>query len=348
MRVVVGGLILVTWPDYPADDVANGGSLTAAGLALRIAPKLGDRTSHELCGLARDAVGAIVSTDPFDAAVFEACPSLRVIARVGVGVDSIDLMAASAAGVLVTVTAGANESTVADHTVALMLAAVRRVAEHDAAVRRGEWKRTGDRLPWDLAGATIGLIGYGSIGRLVARRLGGFDVRILVSDPDPGRREDVLSRVSLDELLAASDVVSVHAPLLPSTRQLIGRREFSLMRPDTVFVNTSRGGLVDQDALLDALESGRLRAAALDVFEREPPTSQRLLGLHNVVLSPHLGGISEQSVREMTRIATASVLAVLRGEIPRGVVNPDALERRPLPPRAIADAQTQPCESTGQ
>ena len=322
------GTVLITWPDYPIDD-ETGTLLSDAGLSVRLSPKLGDRSPEELRELVGDAVGAIVSTDPFDASVFAACPALRVVARVGVGVDSIDLAAATTAGVLVTVTPGANESTVADHAVALMLAAVRRVVEHDAAIRRGEWKRTGEHAPWNLAGATIGLIGYGSIGRVVARRLSGFDVRILVSDP-AGVVDELTSRVSLDELLSTSDVISLHAPLLPSTRHLIGRREFSLMRPDAVFVNTARGGLVDEAALVDALEAGRLRAAALDVFEQEPPHSQQLLRLHNVVLTPHVGGISEQSVREMTRIATLSVVAVLRGEVPRGIVNPDAL-RSALP-----------------
>ena len=292
-----GPPILVTWPDYPADDIANGGALTEAGFSLRLAPRHSDRTPEEVTELAHGAVGAIVSTDPFDASVFSGCPTLRVIARVGVGVDSIDLTAATDAGVAVTVTPGANESTVADHTLALVLAAVRRVAEHDSAVRRGEWKRTGDRVPWDLAGCTVGLVGFGAIGRRVARRLAGFDVRILATDPDPKISTDGATRVELDELLSASDVVSLHAPLTPSTRHLIGSRELSLMRAEAVLVNTARGGLVDQAALLDALEQGRLRAAALDVYEDEPPHSPRLFALRNVVLTPHVGGISEHSVR---------------------------------------------------
>lgn len=323
--------ILVTWPDYPDETSGVGVQLAAAGLLLRRAPKLADRTASELCELAAGAAGAIVSTDPFDASVFEACPELRVIARVGVGVDSIDLEAASAAGVAVTITPGVNESTTADHTVALMLAALRRVAEHDSAVRRGEWPRSGNHVPWDLAGATVGLIGYGRIGKLVARRLDGFGVRIIFTDPNAGESARG-ERVELDALLCAADVVSVHTPLLPGTRGLIGRREFALMRASAIFVNTSRGGVVDEKAMIEALEAGRIRAAALDVFESEPPRSQRLLALRNAVLSPHVGGISELSVDAMVNQATTSVIDVLAGRVPPGLVNPGVLATARLVP----------------
>lgn len=326
-----GRSVLITWPDYPDESSNVGARLIAAGLLLRRAPKLGDRTPEEICDLAADVVAAIVSTDPFDASVFAGCPTLRVVARVGVGVDSIDLAAASASGVAVTTTPGVNESTTADHTVALMLAAIRRVAEHDAAVRRGEWPRSGPHVPWDLAGTTIGLIGYGRIGKLVARRLEGFDVRIIFTDPnEPGNGR--AERVELDELLGTADVVSVHTPLLDGTRGLIGGREFGLMRREAIFVNTARGGVVDEQAMLDALESGRIRGAALDVFEPEPPRSRRLLELRNVVLSPHIGGISELSVGEMLHQATGAVLDVLAGRIPDGLVNRDVLEIAPLAP----------------
>jgi phosphoglycerate dehydrogenase-like enzyme len=330
---VDGSSVLITWPDYPDDRSQVGAQLIAAGLLMRRAPKLADRTSHELCQLAAGAVAAIVSTDPFDARVFELCTALRVVARVGIGVDSIDLAAASAAGVAVTTTPGVNESTTADHTVALMLAAIRRVAEHDAAVRRGEWPRSGEHVPWDLAGATVGLIGYGRIGKLVARRLEGFDVRIIISDPNEPATNNT-EHVELDELLRTAHVISVHTPLLAETRRLIGHRELALMRHDAILVNTARGGVVDEQALLDALESRQIRGAALDVFETEPPRSERLLALGNVVLSPHVGGISEQSVEEMVRQATGSVLDVLAGRIPDGLVNHDVLAHAQLVPAA--------------
>src|SRR6476659_4700624 len=315
--------ILVTWPDYDAVDV--GAALRDAGLAVRLAPKLGRRSPEELRALACKAAGAIVSTDPFDAEVLDGCPALRVIARVGVGVDSIDLEAATARGVAVTVTPGANEVTVADHTLALMLAAVRRICAHDAGVRRGEWNRTGDHTPWLLSGATVGLIGYGRIGRLVAERLHGFGVQLLVSDP-VAPLDDGVDAVTLDSLLAASDVVSLHVPLQAGTVGLIGARELALMPSRAVLVNTSRGGVVDERALVDALRAGRLRAASLDVFADEPPIASPLLALPNVTLSPHVSGLSTESIAEMTRRATASVIDVLSGRSPADLANPAVLE----------------------
>jgi phosphoglycerate dehydrogenase-like enzyme len=336
--------VLVTWPDYDAADPDLGGALTGAGCTLKLEPKRGAREASQMREIAQRSSGAIVSTDPFDADVLDACPHLRVIARVGVGVDSIDLVAASRLGVVVTITPGANESAVADHAIALMLAAIRRISEHDDAIRRGEWNRTGRHTPWELAGATVGLIGYGQIGRLVGERLSGFGVHLLFSDPVEQQAPAGATRVPLDTLLAKSDVVSVHTPLLPSTRGLLGRRELGLMRPDAVLINTARGGVVDEQALIEALEAGRLRAAALDVFDREPPQSSRLLTLRNVVLSPHVGGISDRSIFEMTRRATASVLDVLGGRTPSDVANSDALlhERflssRTAPAETLAEA----------
>lgn len=316
--------VLITWPDYDLADSELGGALTASGLSPRIAPKLGTRSAPELSKLVADAVGAIVSTDPFDVGVLSAAHALRVIARVGVGVDSIDLDAATSNGVVVTVTPGANEPTVADHAVAMMLGVLRRLVEHDAGVRAGAWNRTGAHTPSTLSGATVGLVGYGRTGRFVAQRLRGFDVRLLANDP-AASHDDVAELVPLDVLLATSDVVSLHLPLLSATRCLIGARELSLMRPEAILVNTSRGGIVDEIALIDALERRRIAGAALDVFEHEPPRASRLLELPNVLLSPHIAGLSGRSVHEMTCRATASVLDVLAGRVPKHVANPDVL-----------------------
>jgi phosphoglycerate dehydrogenase-like enzyme len=318
------GTILITWPDYDPADAETGGRLAAAGHALRIAPKRAGRSEAELIALLDGACGAIVSTDPFGGAVLDAAAGLRVIARVGVGTDSIDLTAARRHGIAVCTTPGANASSTADHAVALMLAALRRVPEHDRAVRAGGWSRTGAAVPWELNGTTVGLVGYGAIGRLVHRRLSGFRVRVLVADPRVPPGTDGVEMVGLDELLAASDVVSLHAPLTAATAGLLDAGRIALMRPDAVLVNTARGGLVDERALVAALASGRLRAAALDVFEVEPPVRRRLLALPNVVLTPHVGGVSERSVREMTRRATGAVLDVLAGRRPDGLV--DGLE----------------------
>jgi phosphoglycerate dehydrogenase-like enzyme len=316
--------ILVTWPDFDVEGADTGGRLTAAGHAVRLAPKLGRRSPADLVELLDGVSAAIVSTDPFDAGVLGRARGLRVIARVGVGTDSIDVAAATRHGVAVCITPGANAATTADHAVALMLAALRRIPEHDRAVRAGRWPRGQEATPWELSGATIGLVGYGTIGRLVARRLDGFAVRILAADPEPPD-DDGVEAAELEDLLRASHVVSLHAPLTPATAGLMDRRRIGLMRRDAVLVNTARGGLIDEPALIDALEAGRIRAAGLDVFADEPPVSLRLLRLPNLILTPHVGGVSDRSVAEMTRQATAAVLAVLDGGLPEGLVNPAVL-----------------------
>jgi len=328
----------VTWPDFAVDDDRLGGALKRIGLAVRLAPKLGSRTPAEVLELAAGVSAAIVSTDPFPAEVLTRLPSLEVIARVGVGVDSIDVEAATANGVAVTITPGANEAVVAEHTVAMMLAVLRRLPEQDRSIRASEWNRTGDATPWSLDGACVGLIGLGRIGRLVAERLGGFNVRLLASDPALGGDEGDVEAVPLDELLEASDVVSVHCPLLPGTERLLGARELALMGRDAVLINTARGGIVDEAALIEALEGGQLRGAALDVFAQEPPTDSRLLALPNLLMSPHNAGLSESSVSEMTRMATASVIDVLSGRRPAHLANPGVLENRSFVRREDASA----------
>jgi phosphoglycerate dehydrogenase-like enzyme len=320
------GDVLVTWIGFDPEDPRTGARLRAAGLRLRLAPKLGARTAAEVAELAANAVAAIVSTDPFDRNVFAAAPRLRVVARVGVGTDSIDLAAATEAGVVVTTTPGANRETAADHAMAMILAAVRRIVEHDASIRRGEWSRAGDLTAWDLHGTTVGLIGYGEIGRAVAQRLRGFGVELLISDPAL-RPADGVELTTADDLLRRADVISLHLPLLEATRGIIGARELGLMRREAILVNTSRGGLVDERALAEALRGAGLRAAALDVFADEPALLDALAALPNVVLTPHIGGLSVRSIAAMTELATDAVLAVLWGDPPPAVANRNVLDR---------------------
>jgi len=311
--------VVVTAPGFET----TGGQtmLEEAGLDVASAPKLGARTPAELAAVLGEADAAIASTDPFDASVFVACRNLRVVARLGVGYDAIDVEAATAAGVAVTTTPGSNTSTVADHTVALMLAVLRRVAAGDATVRGGGWRGGGHVLPGELAGRTVGLVGYGAIGRMVGRRLAGFDVELLACDPAYAGGGDA-APVPLDELLERASVVSLHAPLLPATRGLLGRREVARMRADAVLVNTSRGPLVDEEALLEALRAGAIRGAGLDVFEEEPPAPGRFDGLDSVVLTPHVAGLSERALEASARMASQAVLDVLAGRTPFGLVNP--------------------------
>ncbi len=317
-------MVLVTWPGFDPDDRATGEQLRRGGLELRLAPKLGMRTPDEMPSLLEGAVAAIVSTDPFDRSVFAAAPQLKAVARVGVGVDSIDLQAATDAGVAVATTPGANNQTCADHAVALMLAAIRRVLENDASVRAGDWDRAGLLTPWDLHGKTVGIVGLGDIGRAVADRLAGFGTTIVVTDPAVPA-SDGYTTLELDDLLERADIVSLHVPLSDSTQRMIGARELARIGPAGVLVNTSRGALVEETALLDALENGRLRAAALDVFADEPPPLDRLGRLPNVVLSPHIAGLSEESIRAMTRQATRNVLDVLARRITPALLNPEVL-----------------------
>jgi phosphoglycerate dehydrogenase-like enzyme len=299
--------------------------LVEAGIDLKLVPKTGHRTPAEVAELVSGSVAALVSTDPFDASVFAQAEQLRVVARIGVGTDSVDLEAATRAGVAVTITSGANHDTVAEHTLALMLAVLRRIVENDQAVRAGRWSRAGELTPWELRGSSVGLVGYGNIGRAVAQRLSAFDVELLSTDPRGIDGNSPVEAVSLAELLERADVVSLHAPLTTATRRLIGRDELRQMRPNAVLINTARGGLVDQQALVEALESGRLRGAGLDVFEDEPLGESPLRSLPQVVLSPHIGGLSERSIAEMLDRASMQVLRVLSGQSEPDVVNPEAL-----------------------
>jgi phosphoglycerate dehydrogenase-like enzyme len=320
-----GGRVLITAPGFDVAGVQAGAQLRQAGLTIDNAGAAGSRRPEDMVRLVGDAVAAIVSSDPFTEAVFAAAPRLRVLARLGVGTDSVDIDAATRAGVAVTTTPGLNDQTCADHTLALLLAAIRRITEHDASVRRGEWDRGVDLTPGDLHGTRVGVVGYGRIGRNVVRRLQGFDAEIKVFDPLASPPAD-LACPALGELLGWAEVVTLHAPLVDSTRSLIGAPELAAMKPSAILVNTSRGSLIDEQALVQALVSGRIRGAALDVFAHEPPTTRALLKLPNVVLSPHIGGLSTGAIRAMASECARQVLAVLDGAVPDGVVNPGVLE----------------------
>lgn len=317
--------IFVSWPGYALEGPQTGARLSSAGYAIRIEPKLGARTEDELIALMGGAVGAIVSTDPFTAKAIGSNPNLRVIARIGVGTDSIDHAAAREARVAITVTPGMNAVPVADQTLALILALVRKIVPQDANVKGGRWDRVGALTPGELAGKTVGLIGAGTIGKAVAARLRGFEVDLLYFDAAVPQLEGAERVTRLVDLLERSDIVSLHAPLLPETRYMVDAATIGQMRQGAILINTARGGLVDQDALFAALRSGRLGGAGLDVFAEEPPGAAALDGVPNLVCSAHMGGLSHESLRRMTASATDSVLAVLRGEKPSTVINPEVL-----------------------
>lgn len=315
------GRVLVTYGGYAVDHPEAGGALRAAGLELEVSPRSDDRTPEQLTEALGDAVAAIADADPFDADVLARAGALKIVARTGVGLDSVDLEAATREGVVVTVTPGTNNETVADHTLALMLAGLRNLGQLDADVRAGGWRDF--TLPLSqLHGATVGLVGFGAIGEAVGRRVEAFGATLLVHDPAGASRGEL---VDLEELLGRSDVVSLHLPLTPETHHLIDARRLALMPRGAVLVNTSRGPIVDQEALIDALTEGHLAAAGLDVYEVEPPGRGLLSELRNVVLSPHCGGISGQSNLAMSRMATEAVLAALAGAPAGAIANPDVL-----------------------
>ncbi|MGZ4312789.1 MAG: phosphoglycerate dehydrogenase [Solirubrobacteraceae bacterium] len=321
------GTVVVTYPGFDPNRGEPARTLRKAGFAIRYAPRVSERSTDEVAELMADATAGIISTDPFDESVFARCPALRVLARVGVGTDAIDLAAATEAGVAVTITPGANADTVADHTLALMLACNRRLLENDRSMREGRWDRGGTLSGSDLTGSTVGIIGLGSIGCSVAKRLRGFEVKVIGADPERVDGDGII-QLPFDEVLRSADVITIHVPLLPSTRGLISREELDTVRRGAILINTSRGGVVDEDALVGALADGRLAAAGIDVFSREPPVGSPLLKMPNVVLSPHIAGISVYSQRMMLEMASSSLLDVIAGRPTAGLVNPGVLEHR--------------------
>lgn len=263
-----------------------------------------------------------VVTDRVDAAVVAAGTELRVIANVAVGYDNIDVAAARARGIVVTNTPDVLTEAVAEFTWGLILAAARRIAEGDRLVRRGGW--TGWALDFmlgtELRGKQLGVVGMGRIGRAVAAKAPAFGMRVVyadVADRAGGDQTDAVAhRVSLDELLVGSDVVTLHVPLTPETRHLIDRRALARMKRSAILVNTARGPVVDEEALVWALEERLIAGAALDVYEHEPAVHPRLASCEQVVLAPHLGSATRETRTAMADLAVRNVLAVLAGEPP--------------------------------
>jgi len=264
-----------------------------------------------------DGVSAVLAgMEPFNREVLEAS-NLRVIARAGVGYDAVDMAAANERGVVVTITPGTNEISVAEQTLALMLGVMRGFPERDREVRTGVWKRA--PLP-RLSGKTLGLVGLGRTGRAVATRAQALGMTVIGSDPvaDPTFVAQYGIRlVTVDELLAEADIVSLHAPATPQTIRLIDSRALAKMKPGSVLINTARGSLVDEAALCEALRSRHLMAAGLDVFDVEPlPIDSPLLELDNVLLAPHMGGLDHDSVEAMTTMAAQSIAELFQGGWP--------------------------------
>ena len=259
--------------------------------------------------------------------ILEAAPKLRVVGRAGVGVDNIDLDAATRRGVLVMNTPGGNAVSVAEHTLALLMAVARRIPQHSAAIHAGRWEKSGAQGV-ELRGKTLGLVGIGRVGNEVARRARAMEMLVLAYDPyvsESAARDAGVELSGLTELLARSDFVSLHAALSPSTEKLINAEALAKFKPGAVLVNAARGELVDEVALADALHSGKLSGAGLDVFAEEPPKNSPLLGLPNAVFTPHIAGSTREAQEEVGTLIAQQVHDFLTDGALRNAVNLPAL-----------------------
>ena len=278
-------------------------------------------SSRDYADLLAEVEAVIVGTEPIGEGYLVKAPKLKLVSRFGVGYDSVDIEACTSRRIYVTHTPGVLSEAVADHTWALILGLMRRIPQADRFTRE-EWALRKRGLPFgsDLNGKTLGIAGLGAIGAEVAKRAQGFGVKVIYHDI--ARRPELESEygvrfVEFEELLRSSDIITLHVPLLPTTRGLIGEKEFDAMRPTAVLINTSRGPVVDQSALVEALERGKIAGAALDVFEVEPiPLDDRLLEMENVVVTPHVASATWEARRRMALSCAESVRAFLEGERP--------------------------------
>ena len=289
------------------------------------------KSEEEIIVLTKEADAILNCYAKITARVIERLSRCKIIARYGIGVDNVDLAAATSAGILVTNVPDYCIDEVSDHALALLLALERRIVAADGAVKAGAWDVVAHAGVRRLRGQTLGLLGFGKIAKAVVSKVQPLGMKVLVYDPyiEP----ELVARhgvqpVDLDTLLADSDAVSIHVPLSPETHNLIGEQELARMKPTAFVINTSRGGIVDEQALAEALKAGRIGGAALDVLSVEPPPLDHpLRGLSNVILTPHLAFYSRESVIELQTKAAEEVARALRGESPRSPVNREVLGR---------------------
>ncbi|GAC1466747.1 MAG: hydroxyacid dehydrogenase [Isosphaeraceae bacterium] len=295
--------------------------LKEAGFTAIDPPGLHRLSEAELIEALPGADALLAGGDPVTARMIEAAPRLRAIARAGVGYESVDLATATSREIAVAITPGANHESVAEQTLALILALTRDILGNDRVVRGGGWERRPVR---PLRGTTLGVVGFGRIGRSVAARALALGMKVLAFDRNRDQqraRGPEFPRVELDELLGASDVVSLHLPLSTETRGLFDRRAFARMRPGSYLINTARGGLVVEDDLFESLASGHLAGAGLDVLVEEPPSrDNRLLSLPNVVFSPHIAGVDTTALEDMAEQAARVMIDLYQGLWPEGCV----------------------------
>ena len=307
----------------PAREVLEG-----HGGRLVIPPRFGPLPEEELASVLEGADAVLCSPDAYTARLLArpVASRLKILSRWGVGYDSIDLRAATEAGIVVAYTPGLLDEAVADYAMALLFTLARRTAVVDSVMKQGGWE-----VAWgcDIAGKTLGIIGCGRIGRAVARRAAGFGMRLLGSDVQgsPELASLGVELVPLDTLLEASDFVTLHAALTPESRGMMGAAQFRRMKPDALFVNTARGAHVDTAALVRALEEGRIGGAAVDVHPEEPlPSDHPLRRAPNVVLSPHQSSCTLETGRRISEVSARAIVDLQEGRRPLHVVNPEVFE----------------------
>lgn len=256
-----------------------------------------------------------------DAALLAKASQLTVIGRAGVGVDNIDMPEATRRGILVVNAPAAATTSVAELVVGLLIAVARDLGSQLMTTKGGEWKKAGNGM--ELSGKTVGFVGYGRIAREAAARLKAFGMRVQAFDPYLTGSPDGTPLVPIDQLVETSDVVSLHTPLTPETRKILSAERIAKLRKGSIVLNVARGGLVDEEALVAALEGGKIGGAGLDVFETEPPTDKRLLGHPKVVVTPHIGASTHEAQARAGRTTVEQVVKALRGETPEFCVNPE-------------------------
>ena len=303
--------VLVTPRSFAKTDGTPLKLLTEHGFTVVTNPTGSILTEDQLAEALYDCDGVILGVDPLTADVIAKAPRLKAVAKYGVGVDNIDLDACSARGIAVSKTIGANSDAVADYAFGLMLALARKIIPIDARCRRSDW---GKITTSDVFGKTLGLIGLGAIGRRVVKRAKGFSMKVLAYDvvwDEAYAGEEGIEKVDIDAIMSRCDFISLHLPLMDSTRRIIGADRIGLMKPTAFLINTARGGLIDDEALIAALKNNRIAGAGLDAFEQEPPENKDWFTLDNAILGSHCAASTIGASEAMSRIAAENLIADL-------------------------------------
>lgn len=300
--------ILVTPRSFAKHDPKPMEMLQEKGFEIVKNPYPRPLTEEEISELIKDVDGVIIGVDPLNKSVLERAEKLKAISKYGVGVDNIDIEYAKQKGIKVSRTVGANFDAVADFAICLMLAVARKIVVIDRECRKSNWNKI---MSLEIYGKTLGIIGTGHIGKGVAKRARGFDMNIIAYDvfhDEEFAKEYGVKYVPLEELYRKADIITLHVPLLEETKNMIGKKEFNMMKKNAILINTARGGLIDEDALYEALKNNVIYGAGIDVFEQEPPKNQKLFELDNIVISSHSGASTYEAVDKMGIMAVENLI----------------------------------------